>query len=62
MSPSHFSRVFRQLTSLNVIGYVNTKRIIKAKELLLFSDENVNVIAEKCGYETPAHFTEYSNR
>lgn len=56
VSPSHFSRVFRQLTSLNVIGYVNTKRIIKAKELLLFSDENVNVIAEKCGYETPAHF------
>ena len=56
VSPSHFSRVFRQLTSLNVIGYINAKRIIKAKELLVSSDENVNVIAEKCGFETPAHF------
>jgi AraC-like DNA-binding protein len=56
VSPPHFSRVFRQLTAMNLTGYVNAKRIIKAKELLLQSDENVNVIGDQCGFETPTHF------
>lgn len=56
VSTSHFSRVFRQFTTMHVTDYVNAKRVIKAKERLAYSDDNVNDIAEKCGYETPAHF------
>lgn len=56
VSPPHFSRVFRQLTAMNLTGYVNAKRIIKAKELLLHTDDNVNVIGDSCGFETPTHF------
>jgi len=56
VSAPHFSRVFRRLTTMNVTQYVNAKRIVKAKELLLKTNENVGVIAERCGYETPTHF------
>lgn len=56
VSPAHFSRVFKQLTTMNVTAYVNAKRIIKAKELLIDSSNNINDIAEQCGFETATHF------
>ncbi|WP_370656233.1 helix-turn-helix domain-containing protein [Paenibacillus pedocola] len=56
VSAPHFSRVFRQLTTMNVTQYVNAKRIILAKELLVRSDQNIIEISEQCGYETPTHF------
>jgi len=56
VTPAHFSRVFKQLTGMNVTEYVTTKRIILAKELLLESDDNVNLIAERCGFESLPHF------
>lgn len=56
VSAPHFSRVFRQLTTMNVTQYVNAKRIIRAKELLIRSDQKIADISEQCGYETPTHF------
>lgn len=56
VSASHFSRVFRQLTTMNVTNYVNAKRIIRAKEMLIQSDENIHEIADKCGFDTSTHF------
>lgn len=56
VSASHFSRVFRQLTTMNVSNYINAKRMIRAKEMLLQTEDNINVIAEHCGYDTPTHF------
>jgi AraC-like DNA-binding protein len=56
VSTSHFSRVFRQLTTMNVTNYVNAKRIVKAKQLLLETDMNVDSIAEQCGFQTATHF------
>ncbi|MBY9078329.1 helix-turn-helix domain-containing protein [Paenibacillus sp. HN-1] len=56
VSAPHFSRVFRQLTTMNVTQYVNAKRIIRAKELLIRTNKNITEIAELCGYETPTHF------
>ncbi|KZV06887.1 hypothetical protein F511_45633 [Dorcoceras hygrometricum] len=56
VSAAHFSRVFRQLTTMNVTQYVNAKRIIRAKELLLMTDDSILEISERCGYETPTHF------
>ncbi|WP_324616504.1 AraC family transcriptional regulator [Paenibacillus bouchesdurhonensis] len=56
VSPPHFSRVFKQLTAMNVTDYINAKRIIRAKEMLLQSEDKINVVAERCGFDTPAHF------
>ncbi|CAM3989155.1 AraC family transcriptional regulator [Saccharibacillus endophyticus] len=56
ISPPHFSRVFKQLTAMNVTQYVNAKRIVRAKELLTSTDRSVAEIAQSCGYETTAHF------
>uniref|UniRef100_UPI00406BEBE4 helix-turn-helix domain-containing protein n=1 Tax=Paenibacillus sp. FSL R7-0345 TaxID=2954535 RepID=UPI00406BEBE4 len=41
---------------MNVTQYVNAKRIIRAKELLIRSDHKIADISEQCGYETPTHF------
>ncbi|KRE44800.1 AraC family transcriptional regulator [Paenibacillus sp. Soil522] len=56
VTPAHFSRVFKKLTGMNVTEYVTTKRIIRAKELLVESDANIADIAERCGFESLPHF------
>ncbi|MBB6634556.1 AraC family transcriptional regulator [Cohnella thailandensis] len=56
VSPAHFSRVFKQLTGMNVTGFIAAKRIIKAKERLLETDLNVAVIAAECGFDNLPHF------
>ncbi|MBB3070425.1 AraC-like DNA-binding protein [Paenibacillus baekrokdamisoli] len=56
ISPAHFSRVFKQLTAMNVTDYVTAKRIVFAKELLLQTDDNISYIAEKSGFESLPHF------
>ncbi|UVI28519.1 AraC family transcriptional regulator [Paenibacillus spongiae] len=56
VTPAHFSRVFKQLTGMNVTEYVTTKRIIRAKELLLESDDSIAIVAERCGFESLPHF------
>ncbi|MCQ4085468.1 AraC family transcriptional regulator [Saccharibacillus sp. JS10] len=56
ISAPHFSRVFKQLTAMNVTQYVNAKRIVRSKELLLSTDQSIANIAQSCGYETTAHF------
>lgn len=53
---SHFSRVFKQLTGMNVTDYVNVKRLVRAKELLLSTDDNVETIALACGFQGMGHF------
>ncbi len=56
VSPAHFSRVFKQLTGMNVTAYVTIKRVARAKELLATTDDNVESAAERCGFESLPHF------
>jgi AraC-like DNA-binding protein len=56
VSAAHFSRVFKQLTGMNVTDYVNAKRIVTAKELLVATPNGIEHIAEQCGYESLPHF------
>ena len=56
VTPPHFSRVFKQLTGMNLTDYVNAKRIILAKEQLASTDDGVGVIAERCGFNSLPHF------
>lgn len=56
VTPAHFSRVFKQRIGMNVSEYITTKRIVRAKELLLTTDDNISSIAERCGFESLPHF------
>ncbi|KIL41482.1 AraC family transcriptional regulator [Gordoniibacillus kamchatkensis] len=56
VTPAHFSRVFKQLTGMNVTDYVNAKRIVLAKELLLGTSESIDTIAGRCGFESLPYF------
>jgi AraC-like DNA-binding protein/mannose-6-phosphate isomerase-like protein (cupin superfamily) len=56
ISTAHLSRVFKQMTGLNISEYIAKKRILKAKDLLLKTNENVATIAESCGFESLPHF------
>lgn len=56
VSPSYFSRMFKQHTGLNVTEYIIAKRIMHAKELLVSSDSTVAEIASACGFESLPHF------
>ncbi len=53
---AHFSRVFKQMTGMNVTDYINAKRIGQVKELLLETDESIGSIADRCGFESLPHF------
>ncbi|RUS45680.1 helix-turn-helix domain-containing protein [Cohnella sp. AR92] len=56
VSAAHFSRVFKQHTGMNVTDYVNAKRLILVKELLLSTDDTVETIAQACGFQGMRHF------
>jgi AraC-like DNA-binding protein len=56
VTPAHFSRVFKQRIGMNVSEYITTKRIVRAKELLLATDDNISFIAELCGFDSLPHF------
>ncbi|MEK0313293.1 AraC family transcriptional regulator [Cohnella sp. 56] len=56
VSPAHFSRVFRQLTGMNVTGFIAAKRIVKAKQMLQETGHTVAWIAAECGFDSLPHF------
>ncbi len=55
-SPSHFSKVFKQLTGTGFIRYLNTIRITLASELLIRSDTPMTQIAFSCGFQNVRNF------
>lgn len=56
ISTAHLSRVFKQMTGFNVSEYIMSKKILKAKELLLNTDKKVSCVALQCGFESLPHF------
>jgi len=56
ITPSHFSRVFKQLTGMTVTDYVSAKRIMAAKELLLRTDDSIGDLSRQCGFESESYF------
>lgn len=57
LSVSSFKREFRKLYSDSPANYVKTKRLERAAELLLVSDERISNIAFDCGFNDLANFT-----
>ncbi len=55
-SPSHFSKVFKQLTGTGFVKYLNTIRVTLASELLARSDTAMAQIAFSCGFQNVRNF------
>jgi AraC-like DNA-binding protein len=56
MSPSHFSRIFKKVMGLSYQGYLNSCRVMKAKNLLSTSPRSVTEIAISLGFSDPTGF------
>ncbi len=56
MNPSAMSRSFKSVIGLTVVGYINQKRIERAKDLLEAGKLSVATISEKLGYNDPSYF------
>jgi len=57
MSPSHFSRIFKQETGASPIDYLGRIRMDRAKKLLLAGDKSITEIALECGFNSPAYLS-----
>lgn len=55
-NPSYLSRVFKQVTGINLIDYITETKINKAKELLKNSNMKILEIAAYLGYDSSAYF------
>lgn len=62
LSPSHFGAQFRAATGLRPHEYILRKRIQRAQELLLGTNDPVIEIALGVGFQTQAHFTRVFGR
>ena len=56
LSPSHFSKIFRQQTGFSPYDYIRTRRITRAKELLLRSSMPVSEVIAACGFGSESNF------
>ena len=57
LSPSQFSRAFRQSTGTTPHQWLTTKRIERAKELLRVGDVDLAEVGLACGFHDQSHFT-----
>ncbi|MFJ7638423.1 AraC family transcriptional regulator [Peribacillus sp. NPDC097225] len=56
ISPEHLSRVFKQMTGMNISEYITTKKILYAKEQLLHTNDTVETVAKESGFNSMPHF------
>ncbi len=57
LSPFHFARLFKKLTSASPHAYLATLRTTHAQRLLAQTDLSVSEVAARVGYASPSHFT-----
>jgi AraC-like DNA-binding protein len=56
LSEYHFSRLFRKHTNISPYAYIVRLRMIYACQLLTGSTDSIEVIGEKCGFNSVQHF------
>lgn len=56
LNPSYFSRLFKKHTNKNFIEYVNEKKIEEAKEFIVNTNESIEKIADRLGFESKGYF------
>lgn len=57
LSPSYISRLFKRTTGLSIVEYINSVRIMAAKNLLDNTALKVSDIAQQTGFATTIHFS-----
>jgi two-component system response regulator YesN len=57
LSPSYFSRLYKQVTKGNLVDFINSVRISQAKKLLINSSHDIDFIAFTVGFNTHNYFT-----
>lgn len=62
ISKYHFSRVFKDVTSLTINQYINNLRCKQARQLLLTTELPVSQIAEQTGFRSVSYFTKAYKR
>lgn len=56
INPTYFSRIFKKETGQSFVDYVTKRKIEKAQLLLQASNDTIEVIAFKLGYNTSSYF------
>ena len=56
ISKFHLCRTFKEATGFTLAEYINTSRVMKARELLLTTNDSITDIAEATGFESSTHF------
>ena len=62
LSPFYFARVFRRTFGLSPHKFVMSKRVERAKVLMVQSDLPLGIIAVECGMADQAHFNRVFRR
>lgn len=62
VSETHLSRLFKEVTKVNFLYYLNAFRINKSIYLLKNSNINISEIAFNCGFLNPGYYTKIFKR
>lgn len=62
LSPTYFSRIFKEYTGSTVTEYIQQKRIYHAIQLLQSTENSIASIAQDCGYTDVKHFARLFKR
>lgn len=54
---TYVSRLFKQHTGIKISDYILQERLAKAKQLLSTTEQNINTIAENCGFDSIHYFS-----
>lgn len=57
LSTSHFCKAFKESFGSSPLAHVQTRRISRAKDLILINDRSMAEIAFDCGFSDQAHFS-----
>lgn len=62
LSPDYLSHVFREKKGMPLTAYITERRILRARELLLFTRDSVRDIALSCGFSNLSYFAKQFKR
>lgn len=57
LHPSYLSKIFKEVSDVNLSGYVTDVKMQKAAELLVQSDQKVQDVMQYLGYQKSQHFS-----